>query len=170
MRFAVAAGLALLVATSVFLYSELQNQNRKIAGMQLQINESKGKIIEGRNQLALYKDQLTLARSTAVKQIILTGTPKHADATAIVYWNTENKNVYITASNLPAPPETHDYQLWAIVDGKPTDMGVIRFNEAASMIIAAGNVSTAQAFAITLETKGGNPSPNLDQLYVIAQI
>ena len=45
--------------------------------------------------------------------------------TATVYWDTRTKEVYLIPANMEKVPEGKQYQLWAIVDGKPVDAGIM---------------------------------------------
>jgi anti-sigma-K factor RskA len=60
------------------------------------------------------------------------------------------------------------YQLWAIADGKPVDAGM--YTEEKDSKIALANITNAQAFAITLEKKGGSPVPTMENMYVMGEI
>ena len=62
---------------------------------------------------------------------------------------------------LPAAPADRQYQLWAMVNGKPVDMGIISKD---SVFNAMKQVQNATAFAITLEPLGGKPAPTGDML------
>jgi hypothetical protein len=61
--------------------------------------------------------------------------------------------VYLSSVKLPVAPEGKQYQLWAIVDGKPVDAGLLDNPETFEKMKSLGN---AQAFAISLEAKGGS--------------
>jgi hypothetical protein len=87
--------------------------------------------------------------------------------TATVFWNKKTTAVYLVANQLPQAPKGKQYQLWALVDGKPVDAGVL---QDCGNICTAKNIPQAQAFAITLENEGGSPTPNLEQLYVLGKI
>jgi len=56
-----------------------------------------------------------------------------------------------------------------MVDGKPVDAGMIDMNEAAPFM-KLKNIPRAEAFAITLEKKGGSPVPTMDALYVMGKV
>ncbi len=60
------------------------------------------------------------------------------------------------------------YQLWAIADGKPVNAGM--YTEEKDSKIALANIPKAQAFAITLEKKGGSPVPTMENMYVMGEI
>ena len=87
---------------------------------------------------------------------------------ATVFWNSKSKDVYVVANELPHPEMGKQFQLWAIVDGKPVDAGIIDTN--CTGICKMKNIIKAQAFAITLEKSGGNPNPTMEQLMVMGAI
>lgn len=102
------------------------------------------------------------------KRIELKGVENHPTMLADVYWHT-SKKVFLEMKNLPAAPTGMQYQLWAIVDGKPVDMGMYAA-KADSTIQEMKSVDNAQAFAITLEKEGGNPTPTMEEMYVMGTI
>lgn len=102
------------------------------------------------------------------KKIELKGVEKHPDLLAEVFWN-ENNQVFLNPKNLPAAPTGKQYQLWAIVDGKPVDMGMYDPNNK-SLVQEMKTVSKPQAFAITLEKEGGSPTPTMEEMYVMGPI
>jgi anti-sigma-K factor RskA len=90
------------------------------------------------------------------------------DNAATVFWNTKNKDVYVMVNKLPEPKTGKQYQLWAMVDGKPVDAGVL--NPSCSSVCKMKNIPKAEAFAITLEKEGGSPVPNLKAIYVMGNV
>ncbi len=67
-------------------------------------------------------------------------------------------------------PAGKQYQLWAIVDGKPVDGGMITSKDGKNYNIQKMKTfGRAEAFAITLETAGGNPQPK-GTMYVMGKI
>jgi len=104
-----------------------------------------------------------------VKTVALAGVEKFPELKAVVFWDTKNASVYLTADKLPAAPTGKQYQLWAIVDGQPVDAGLLPL-ASADNLYKMNNIPNAQAFAITLEDEGGKPAPTLSDLYVIGNI
>lgn len=102
------------------------------------------------------------------KRIELKGVENHPNMLADVYWHT-SKKVFLEMKNLPAAPAGKQYQLWAIVDGKPVDMGMYSA-KADSTVQEMKSVDNAQAFAITLEKEGGNATPTMEEMYVMGTI
>jgi anti-sigma-K factor RskA len=55
-----------------------------------------------------------------------------------------------------------------LVNGKPVDVGLLTAD--CNGLCKLKTIPEAQAFAITLENKGGSATPHLDQLYVMGKI
>lgn len=96
---------------------------------------------------------------------IATLTSKLADApkaTAFVIWDAENQRGVLTTVDVPPNATDRDYQLW-VVDPKyqvPVDAGVfsVKSGEATKILFKPKSpVSSADAFAVSLERKGGVP-------------
>ena len=85
---------------------------------------------------------------------------------ATIYWDTRTKDVFLLINNMPEASAEMQYQLWAIVDGVPVDAGVF---DVAKGIVTMKNIPRAQAFAITLEKRGGSPTPK-GQMYVLGKV
>jgi anti-sigma-K factor RskA len=60
------------------------------------------------------------------------------------------------------------YQLWAIVDGKPVSAGI--YSEDKDSQIVLSKIENPQAFAITLEKQGGSIVPTMENMFVIGNI
>jgi len=113
------------------------------------------------------KDLLALIANPDIRLVNLKGTENHPEASALVAWNPQSTEVYLWVNDLPQPAEDQQYQLWAIVDGQPVDAGVFEMDGGSKQMKA---FDKAQAFAITLEPKGGSVAPTLEQLHVIGTI
>lgn len=103
----------------------------------------------------------------STKEIDLEGTDGYPRAKAKVFWNANTNQVYAVLDGLNELPKEKQYQIWAIVDGKPLDMGVYEDSES---LIEQIDLSRATAFAVTIEPKGGSKVPTLDQMVVVGQI
>ena len=140
--------------------TEKQELNDTFLAFQLDCEEKDG-------TLQRLQEQIDILRNPDYRPISLKGTDKAPNTEAIVYFNaTENKS-YFDIGNLPSAPADKDYQLWAIVGGVPTDMGIV---DLSAGFVTVEHIGDAQAFAVTLEARDGNPAPNLDELYVIGNV
>lgn len=113
--------------------------------------------------------QLAAIQSAVAQMIVLGGSELSPNSTARVFLNPQEKVIYLGGVNLPAPPTGKQYQLWALVDGQPVDMGVFDVTPDSIPLRQLPYVPGAGAFAVTLEDEGGRPTPNLNQLYLISK-
>ncbi len=149
LRYAVAASLVLL-AGSVYWNITLQNENKK---MQSSLNEVSNRLAE------IERDAKTMVNPN-IKMARLDAMPDFPNSMATVYWDTTSKDVYLMVNNLPQPPTDKQYQLWALLNGQPIDMGMLEISEKPLQLYRMKNVQASQAFAITLEKKGPpKPAP-----------
>ncbi len=159
-KYLVAASVALIVgATSVYFILQ-SNYNQK----ELALNNKVEAIAKEKGEV---ENQLATLSVENNKPFVLTGNAKALGKTMVVLWNNKTGNVYVNNVQLPQTPSDKQYQLWALKDGKPIDLGV--FNTDGS-IQNMKPVAGAQAFAVTLEQKGGSPTPHLEELYAILNI
>ena len=162
-KYAIAASVLFFISIlgNFFWISDISDNKKEIAQLQ---SEKKSQ------DLALQKSQekLALLSDPNILSVPLKGVEKHPDSKAIVYWNKESKNVYLNAENLPKAPQGMQYQLWALVDGKPVDAGM--YSEEKDSLIILSNIPKAQAFAITLEKQGGSESPTMENMVVMGNI
>ncbi len=159
LKIAAAACLALL-AGSIFWTFSLQKKN----------NELSNKLNDTNNKLAqVEQDMKMLQGNPAVKMVSMSGTDMSPQSYTTIYWDTTSHDVYLMVNNLPQPPTDKQYQLWALLNGQPIDMGMIEITEKPLQLYRMKNVQSAQAFAITLEKKGGSPTPQ-GSMYVTGKL
>ncbi len=168
---------ACLLGAVAFIYKLNQDNNhleQKIAKVEQdgisKVDEQKiagDKMLVALNETTEEKNIL-LNQNT--QKIMLKGTDKNPENLATIFYNPQEDKAMLMVNNLPIPPSDHQYQLWAIVDGKPLDLGVFDMKSSDVKAMVKINASKVQAFAITMETLGGNPTPNLEQLKVIGNV
>lgn len=158
LKYAAAACVALL-AGSIYLNISLSNKNKSL---QNNYNNTMAELGE------VKKDIQTLIGNPNIKMASMKGMPVSPQSYATVYWDTTSHDVYLLTNNLPIPASNKQYQLWAIFDGKPVDLGVFDIKKE-RLLIQAKNAQSAEAFAITLEEKGGSPAPKGD-MYVMGKL
>lgn len=159
-KWAVAASIILLIGSLILnytFYNKYQNTTRE-----LQVAQSE---LQKQQELAqaMNKDMEVMTDKNAMP-VVLSGTEKSPDAVAKIFWMKNTGDVYVDPSNLPQTPSGMQYQLWAIVDGKPVDAGMISTEKGVYHIQKMKSFGKAEAFAITLEKAGGNPTPKGDMI------
>lgn len=141
-----------------YLGFQLNSKNQQLETFAKNNTELSGKIASLETANSVMKN---------AKKIMLKGVEKHPDMLAEVYIDSSNK-VYFDKNNLPKAPSGKQYQLWAIVDGKPVDLGML--DKQNDTMQPMKSVEKPQAFAITLEKEGGNPTPTMEEMYVMGTI
>ena len=150
-----------------FNYNKYYNKYQS-ASRELQLAQQK---IDQQNQAnAAMKTDIDVMTDKNSQPVVLKGTPHAPDALAKIYWMKTTGDVYVDPTNLPGVPSGKQYQLWAIVDGKPVDAGMISTEKGIYHIQKMKSFGHAEAFAITLEKTGGSPTPTMDEMYVISKI
>ncbi len=110
---------------------------------------------------------MALLRLNGTQTILLEGTEVAPASQAAVYFNPLTQKSYLDPFQLPNPDANQQYQLWALIDGVPTDMGVFESPADGDPFIEVPYIADADAFAITLEPVGGSVNPTLTALQVI---
>ncbi len=150
------------VGYNAFLYQQQNDAKETMAQMETQSKSSE-------LLLADAYQSLDMLQNPAVSMISLAGVESNPQLSALVLWNKQESKVYLMADKLPSAPAGKQYQLWALLDGQPIDAGVVPL-EKGELMHTMKSIDDAQAFAITLENKGGSPSPTLADLRVIGEI
>jgi anti-sigma-K factor RskA len=171
-KFAAAASFTLAVVSAYLAYdyhdrwkstetnlTDLLAQNQRMAQDYNRVNQRLDKI-EG---------DLDVIDNPAFKRVVMKGTDNAPNATAYVYWNESSNEVYLSIQSMKALAQENQYQLWAIVDGKPVDAGVFDGNpkDLLKMKNIAGGAAT---FAVTVEPRGGKESPTLSTMQVVGNV
>ncbi len=168
LKYAAAAAAILFVVSAInnfSIYTKYKNATDALAVAEQKINNQN-------EELASLKDNLEVPLNSSSQQVVLKGTATAPNSTAKIFWIRTTGDVYVEASGLPETPQGMQYQLWAIIDGKPVDAGVIGFNKKGQKynIQKMKSFGKAQAFAITLEKAGGSPTPTMEKMYVMSEI
>lgn len=116
-----------------------------------------------------YEKAKNMMADTAMQTIVMHTMQKGHPMAATLYWSKDKGEAYVAMDALPAPPKGMQYQLWVIQNGKPVDMGVLPNSMANTPAMQKVNMSitTGEAFAISLEKEGGNPTPTT--VYVLGK-
>jgi anti-sigma-K factor RskA len=169
-KYAFAASFVLLIASTIALisvYSKLQDSNNQLVALQLDKQHFA-------NRVNLMDKELTVFRDTSYKLIHLKGTAKTPSSVVTVAFSRGQKKVVIDMANMKIPEndKEHQYQLWALVGGKPVDLGVFdakRDTITDINIKEMKSIASADAFAVTLEPRGGSVNPTMDQMMVLGK-
>ncbi|MES2138475.1 MAG: anti-sigma factor [Bacteroidota bacterium] len=173
-KYAIAATIALLVVSSVFnflFYSKMQKTTAELSMLSNDKKQYANQLKIQESTLKSMQEDLAVLTDPNTKLVKLESTVATANSMALIYWNSNTYHTYISDVQLPTPPEGKQYQLWAIVNGKPVDAGVF------DLAITNGidlkkmkETSGVQAFAVTIENKGGSLTPTLTTMCLLGNV
>lgn len=175
LQYALAGCVALLIGTGVVLYTktnELGTARQEITSLSLQQQEFTKTVNFMKNNNEELNKLVTMNEDPDWKTIKLAGQKNPSDH-MVVYWHPKGKHVMVNSTKLALPGNDadHQYQLWALVDGKPVDLGVFDVKtDNDHILLKMKEIGTAQAFAVTLEKRGGSPTPTMDQMMAMGGV
>jgi len=171
-KLSIAASVAVILTLS-FLYVKQLNSSSQMSETMTAMEAEKSDLT---NQLATLEASLSensemnaFIMHSQTNELVLAGTELSPESKVRIYYNTAVSQAVLVSDFLPTPEAGKQYQLWAIADGKPVDLGMLdkTTNVSNKINVAPKGV---QAFAITLEKDGGNPTPTMDQMYVVGAV
>ncbi len=167
-RYATAASIAFAMLSSylAFNYWSRWKQSETTLVSLISKNQQIAQDYNTVNQrLDLMELDFKIASNPDFARVVMKGTPNAPQALASVYWNSASKEVYLNIQNLKQLSKENQYQLWAIIDGKPVDCGIFDW-QLAGLLKMKNAYKIPTTFAVTIEARGGKPSPTLETIQV----
>ncbi len=166
--FAIAASVALLISIplNIYLYTKVSSDESKMTAMNDSQQTLTKSLLDSTVHYQAIRNEVAMLNDPMYKVVRLNGLKVSPNAKATACWRPDTKELYFSPESLPAAPSGMEYQLWAIVDGKPVDAGMIKMDSGMQKMKLIAN---ATAFAVTLEKAGGSPTPKGD-MYVMGTI
>ena len=159
--FAVAASIAIIfMITSMVLLFQLNDAKTTLKST-ISKQESLMDSINLITKNTLQKESwIAYVNDPKTERHLLQGNDLAPEAAVLSYVNHKQQSVLISLHNLPKLKDK-DYQMWADVDGKMIDMGVI---DTSQQILTMNYIEHAESINITLEEKGGSDHPDVSKL------
>jgi len=165
----IAAAAAILLIGSLFangyLFNKLDHKEKLIASLL----SDKGALAN-----TVKKQEVTLSalQSPGVKLVQMAGTKNQPSAAANVFWNSKTGEILIDAYALNSSDleKGYQYQLWAIVDGKPVNAGLFDGDHKKGkmkVLVLTNGGKMPSAFAVTIEKIGGVESPTMEKMILL---
>lgn len=165
--YAIAASISVALLASAlafYFYGQWQSAKNQLATLITQNQEVADNYQFVNKRLRNLEIDVEILSHPNYTRVAMNGTENAPESLATVYWNSNTQEVYLKIQNLKTLSQEKQYQLWAIVDGVPVDMGVF---DQASELIRMKSVAAAAAFAVTVEPRGGSISPSLETMQVV---
>lgn len=171
--FTAAVSFALLIISlsltffSFSLSSEINSKEELIARQKTEISRLM-------NEVDQKEEILGILEARDVEVVMLSGMEVNPEGYGKVIWDTKNQQALLQVSHLPVVPPNKEYQLWLIIDNKPVSAGVFSVSTGDDKFFKIDHVNkadekSADAFAITLEPKGGMPQPT-GEMYLMGNV
>lgn len=163
-------GLAMLLF-SFFLLSQLRTSQNALASVRDR-NDSLKTVASQLKANQSQSDQVVaLLSQPALKRIELKGNEQAPEGNLFIFWSADTQQIAVNVKSLPALPADKQYQLWALVDGKPVDAGVFDAGSSGSTTQSLNrSIARADAFAVTVEKRGGSPAPTMSTLLAVSPV
>jgi anti-sigma-K factor RskA len=170
LKYIAAASIILLVisgAMNLYLYTKLSNSSAQYQAILVEKTS-----LQANNQLIQAKaldlfNSMQMMTDPNMLKVSMPGMPGKEKNYATIFWDTKSKDVYILPNKLPQPTLGKQYQLWAMVDGKAVDAGMI--GDCAGLC-KMKNIPNATMFAVTLEKMGGSSIPTMTEMYLAGKV
>jgi anti-sigma-K factor RskA len=169
-RFAAAASILLFIVSSafnVYLYKSYNEKNAAYIALLTDRNSLQASNQVYQTHMKEWQSALSVLHDPKMAMIKLADVNGQKNF-ATVFWDRNNKDVYLVCNVLPEVKAGKQYQLWALVKGKPVNAGII--DPACEGVCKMITTPQAEAFAITLENEGGSSTPTMEQLYVMGKV
>jgi len=142
------------------LLSKNDSMASRVAELESELTELREAGNQNSNQLAYFADKST-------QPITLRPLTPNDEVFALIYWNPESENIYISPANLPDLPDDKTYQLWADIEGEMVSMGIFGSEE---KLISVPLMPAAESLNITIEPAGGSEHATVENLVVNAVV
>lgn len=170
-RAAIWAAFIVSALTNFVLLSQRNKLRDDSIAMQQQMDTVKQQQQALAQTVANYSKEKEMLADTTMQAVVMkTMQPGHPMA-ATVYWGKKTGDTYLAIQKLPPPPSGKQYQMWVIQDGKPVSMGVIPDEVVLHNMVTKlpMQITSGQAFAISLEKEGGSSTPTMEQIQVMGK-
>jgi len=162
LRYAVAASIvAILFAGSTYIFynqnKQLNVENQKIAD---EVFDLRGDIDSQNQKLDEIMRQFKQLNNPDTHKYLITGNDRAKDLKTVAYVNPIEKVSMIDVVSLPPLPEDQHYQIWAKVQDKMVNLGIL--SEEDRQLKNIPYTEDALAFNITIESKDGNSMASAD--------
>lgn len=154
----VAAASLLIAAWSGWRQARLGEERDRLAQQVSALDQQLGL---ARAEVQRLAESLSIISSPGSRAIVLAGLGPSPNASGHTFVNPRRGKAVFYAFDLPTLAPDKTYQLWWIEDGKPVSAGIFEVDErgTGSVQVERAPAGAVDAWAVTIEPKGGVPQP-----------
>ncbi|WP_159022730.1 anti-sigma factor [Formosa sp. L2A11] len=161
-RFSVAASIvaALFACASAFFFTknlDLKRENQVVVD---EIFDLRSDIQQNNARLDDIMSQFKQLNNTETERYIIKGNNRAKNLKTVAYINPKEKTSMIDVVSLPELPKEQCYQIWAELNGKMVNLGIL--DETDKQLQSIPYTENALGLNITIEPKGGNANASLE--------
>lgn len=160
--FSIAASAAaiLFAATAAFFFlqnQKLMDENQVVVD---EIFDLRSDIQDTNSKLESVMQQFMRLNNPETEKYIIRGNKRAKNLKTVAYINPKEKTSMIEVVSLPQLPEEQCYQMWAQLQDKMVNLGIL--DPASRDLKSIPYTENALAFEITIEPKGGNETATVE--------
>ncbi len=157
-----AAAVLLLAASSIFNYTLF----KKTEEQQLALNKN----ITVPLPASLPQSDYNILKSRTITPVAMYGVGYHSICRCTMFWDKNTGKMYMMIHHLASPGSQKKYQLWAMVNNKPVNIGFVDDSIRDRFIEMQNVPADAKSFIVTLENAAGSKTPTLEETYLSGSI
>jgi anti-sigma-K factor RskA len=165
-----AATILALGAWSMILYQNQQATLNNLALLTTQVKHLQKDQETLQVSARQIEQKYSVLKDVTTRHVALKGSNIAPQSLAVVYWNPDHNKGYLNIVNLPPCPSGHEYQMWADVNGKHVDMGMLKVDENGAVLHNIPYIEGSRGFVITLEKAGGSKHPTVEKMFAAGNI
>jgi anti-sigma-K factor RskA len=164
-----AAVAAVLLALALWGLLGQARMERQVRSLEVERDRLSREVNGLERQVGLARDEarraqqaLQVLAAPGVQSVVLAGLGPSPGAKGRTYVNPSTRDALFYAFDLPSLPAGKTYELWFIAAGKPVAAGTFDVDPRGTGTVRVERVTDAsqiQAWAVTIEPKGGMPQP-----------
>ncbi len=169
-RFLAAASI-LLTAGCIWLWITNQQLHQDLNALTSNADSQKICCDSSRMEADSLAGIMAFLQDPNTRTVIMQGTDNSPGSSATVLFNEDRQTAFVNLASIPPSPTGKQYQLWALIDGQPVDMGVLPLSISRDQyLVTVPYQATAGGYAVTLEPAGGSVVPTLEAMVMIGMI
>jgi hypothetical protein len=163
LKLVAASAILLLGISGVYNYSLY----KKSQAQELALSKKEKPLLQSKT---LPDSDYTVLTNPAITPVAMYGVAPYTLCRCTMYWDKNTGKAYIMIHHLLPSPQDKKYQLWAMVNNKPVNVGMVNDKIRGRFIELENVPDGATAFTVTLENIGNNSNPSVDQTFLYGKI
>lgn len=156
----------IFILTSTFITYMLYTSvtlRQSLEKLQIEFSEYKAECEEQKTKQKENLIQYAKVVSPFTRVINIDPTDNYAETKLSMHIHSKTEENFLQIKNLPEISLMQSYQLWSLIEGKdPRPLDV--FYKSSNVLFPVSSIVGTQAYAITIEPRGGQNTPSLDKL------